>query len=149
MRDVHEAMAALRASIGISDIGFERFDHFDLIVDDRLTVDFHRVGDTAIEIAAVVAAPSAVPDAAVLRARLVANHLGRETGAARFARDPRDGSAILCRRIEVGPCDDRAFVASVLDFIRRALAVSQARGPAPVRSDRPSSYDETEFRIRI
>lgn len=149
MHDIHEAVAALRASIGISDIGFERTDHFDLIVDDRLTVDFHRVDQTSIEIAAVVAPPSRAPDAALLRDRLVAQHLGRDTGAARFALDPRDGSAILCRRIDVGPLDERTFVGSVLDFIRRALAASQARDPAPVPSDRPLSYDEMEFRIRV
>lgn len=151
MRDVHEAMAVLRAAIGLSDIGFERSDHFDLIVEDRLKIDFHRVGASEIELAAAIAPPQRLRDPAALQARLTAQHLGRDTGAARFALDPNDGSEILCRRIETGACDDRAFVAAVLGFIRSALAESDRRPgrPAPVPAPAAQAPWEMEFRIRV
>lgn len=123
MRDVREALEALKDLTGLPTLAFDAKGRAEIVVQEVLAVYLVRVSDVVMEIAAHVATDRRQPTEDGLRALLRANADLRNEDA-RFALDVA-GAPFLCQRIDVAVLEPRDLDRILLDFVRRVSRLRQ------------------------
>lgn len=120
MRDVDEAIGALRTISGLEELELDSDGQVQLTFDDDVPLGIVKVDDGAIEVFSAVPSSGVELTAARLMAILSANLLGSLTGSARIGLDQRDETLVLCQRIDLELYDAVRFEKCILDFLIRA-----------------------------
>jgi hypothetical protein len=117
MKDVNHTIAILRDLTGLPVLELNGNGHLELIFDDKISIDLVKIDDHHIELSS----PLEIADLDTverLRTLLTANYHGSGTGFARIAIDRRDGSALICERVDVTPLDPGQFEARLMSFVK-------------------------------
>jgi hypothetical protein len=121
MRDVREALEALKDITGLSRLAFDAKGRAEIVVQEALSIYLVRVSDIVLEIAAYVAAGRRQPTDDELRNLLRANaDIGND--GSRFALDV-SGTPFLCQRIDVALIEPRDLDRILLDFAKRVSSL--------------------------
>jgi len=123
MRDVREALEALKDLTGLPRLAFDAKGRAEIVVQEALSVYLVRVSDAVMEIAAHVEADRRQPTDEVLRKLLRANADVLNDGA-RFALDV-NGAPFLCQRVDVALIEPRDLDRILLDFAKRVSRLRQ------------------------
>lgn len=122
MRDVREALEALKDLTGLSRLAFDANGRAELVIEEAVSIYLVRVSDVEIEVAAHFQPDQRQPTNDELRNLLRAN-ADLEDDDARFALDVA-GIPFLCQRIDVRSINPGDLDRVILDF---AMRVSRLR----------------------
>ena len=128
MRDVREALEALKDLTGLSRLAFDAEGRAEIVVQDALSVYVVRVSDVVMEIAAHIAIDRRQPTEDDMRNLLRANADFRNEDA-RFALDVA-GMPFLCKRVDVSLIQPGELDHILLDFTKRVLRLRQGETSA-------------------
>lgn len=120
MQDVHQAVQALGAAIGMEGVAFDGAGNLTLIFDGTMAINFHAIEAGSFELWADLPDLGNTRDAELLAAVLAANHLGEGTGAARLALRPDRSGFVLCQRVGIAGADASTLVETVAAFVASA-----------------------------
>ncbi|MDO6966465.1 type III secretion system chaperone [Rhizobium alvei] len=154
MRDVRDALEALKDIVGAPTLEFDGVGRAELIIEDQISLYIFRISDHELELTAYTTATDRYVSVEQLQALLRLNSIDKGLRAARFALDAR-GVPFLCQRVDVQLVDREALDRLVLDFVKtvmtfRDVDLTIAKDPgSPVRADDLSKDGEGGPLIRV
>lgn len=154
MRDVRDALEALKDIIGAPALEFDGHGRAELVIEDQLSVYLFRISDRDLELTAYTTTIDRYVSIEQLQALLRLNSIKTGIKQARFALDAR-GVPFLCQRIDVHLVDREALDKLVLGFVQCVMTFRDAdltalRDPgSPVRTDDAPRDDESGSFIRV
>jgi hypothetical protein len=140
VKDVRDALEALKDITGAAAFEFDGLGRAELIIEDHLSIYLFRVSDSKLELAAYTTTSDRYVSLDQLKALLRLNSLKGGPRQARFALDAK-GVPFLCQRIHVQRLDRDELDRQVLGFIKcvatfRDADLSRAADPGmPVRAE--------------
>lgn len=140
MRDVRDALEALKDIIGATRLEFDGLGRAELIIEDQVSIYLFRISDHELELTAYTTTIDRYVSLEQLQALLRLNSIKHGLREARFALDAK-GVPFLCQRVDVHLVDRQALDRLVLGFAQcvitfRDADLTRAMDPgSPVRSE--------------
>lgn len=154
MRDVRDALEALKDIIGAPALEFDGFGRAELIIEDQISIYLFRISDRDLELTAYTTTIDRYVSQEQLKALLRLNSIKTGLREARFALDAK-GVPFLCQRINVHLVDREALDRLVLGFVQSVITfrdadLTPATDPgSPVRSEEPPKEGDGGPLIRV
>jgi hypothetical protein len=154
VRDVRDALEALKDIVGAPALEFDGIGRAELIIEDQISIYLFRISDRDLELAAYTTAIDRYVSFEQLQALLRLNAINKGLREARFALDAR-GVPFLCQRVNVHLFDRGALDRLVLDFVKTVMTfrdadLTIATDPgSPVRADDLTKDGEGGSLIRV
>ncbi len=154
MKDVRDALEALKDIVGTPTLEFDGLGRAELIIEDQISIYLFRVSDRDLELTAYTTAIDRYVSVDQLSALLRLNSVEKGLRQARFALDAR-GVPFLCQRINVHLVDRQELDRLVLGFVQNVLTfrdsdLTAATDPgSPLRADDLSRDGDDGTLIRV
>lgn len=154
MRDVRDALEALKDIIGAPALEFDGLGRAELVIEDKISIYLFRISDRDLELTAYTTTIDRHVSVDQLNALLRLNSIKSGLRQARFALDAK-GVPFLCQRINVHLVDREALDRLVLGFVQSVVTFRDAdlthvMDPgSPVRSEELPNEGEGGSFIRV